>query len=420
MPLLDDWRGSEVDVAVIGAGAAGLAAARHLAALRPDLSVLVIEAQARTGGRALTLSDGSGIDLGCGWLHGAQDNAWTAVADAMGVAVDREPAPWNRTRPDGGPRAAERQAARAALGDFFDRVDREGDGGPDRPLSAFLDPGGRWNGFIGAVATFINGAELECASTQDYLRYDPGRPPDWRLPDGYGRLIATYGAPAPVVTGTPVSRIAHGSAHGVTLDTARGRLRCRAAIVTLSSTCLAEEAIRFDPPLPAKRDAAAGVPLGVANKIYLDLAQPEALPREVYIHGALDRVATGAYNLRPFGRPWIEGYYGGALAREVEALAPEAAAAFAIDELAGIFGGDLRRQLSLRARSVWAANPFIRGSYSYARPGYADARAVLAAPVGDRLFFAGEACALEKFSTAHGAFETGVAAAAAVAVAVSD
>ena len=129
-------------------------------------------------------------------------------------------------------------------------------------------------------------------------------------------------------------------------------------------------------------------------------------------------MATGAYSLRPFGRPWIEGYYGGALARDVEALAPEAAAAFAIDELAGIFGNDLRRHLRLRARSVWAANPWTRGSYSYARPGHADARAVLAEPVGNRLFFAGEACAPAKFSTAHGAYETGAAAAAAIAVAL--
>ena len=274
MPILGGWRGSEVDVAVIGAGAAGLAAARHLETLRPDLSVLVLEAQARIGGRALTLDDGSGIDLGCGWLHGARDNAWTAIADAIGVAVERKPAPWNRDGPDGGPRAAERQAARAALGDFFDRVESETFDGPDRPLSAFLEPGGRWNGFIGAVATYINGAELECASTLDYLRYDPGRPPDWRLPNGYGRLIAAYGAAAPVVTGAPVSRVAHGEAEGVALDTPRGTLRCRATVVTLSSTCLAEEAVHFDPPLPAKRAAAAGVPLGVANKIYLDLAEP--------------------------------------------------------------------------------------------------------------------------------------------------
>ncbi|MDX7952992.1 NAD(P)/FAD-dependent oxidoreductase [Lichenihabitans sp. Uapishka_5] len=414
MPMLQDWRGHGVDVAVVGAGAAGIAVARHLAATRPDLSVLVLEASERLGGRALTLTDGSGIDLGCGWLHGGRDNAWTAIADAAGVAVDREPAPWNRTKPDDGPRAVERQAARAAMHDYFDRLDGETLDGTDKPLSAFLEPGGRWNNFIGAVATYINGAELECASTQDYLRYAPGRPPDWRLPDGYGRLIADHAAPVPVVPHAAVSRIAHGGA-AVSLETARGRLDCRAAVVTVSSTCLAEEVIRFDPPLPDKQEAAAGVPLGVANKVYLDIAEPEALPAEVYLHGAMDRVDTGAYALKPFGRPWIEGYYGGTLARAIEAMTPEAAAAFAIDELVGIFGADLRRHLRLRVRSVWAGNPWARGSYSYARPGHADARAVLAAPVGDRLFFAGEACSRHRFSTAHGAYETGVAAAQAIA-----
>jgi monoamine oxidase len=64
--------------------------------------------------------------------------------------------------------------------------------------------------------------------------------------------------------------------------------------------------------------------------------------------------------------------------------------------------------------SAWHQDPFARGSYSHALPGKAGARAVLVEPVGNRIFFAGEACSLESFSTAHGAFETGVAAGAAV------
>jgi monoamine oxidase len=87
--------------------------------------------------------------------------------------------------------------------------------------------------------------------------------------------------------------------------------------------------------------------------------------------------------------------------------------AFAADELAGLFGSDIRRQLSLLAASAWRGDPFARGSYSYALPGHADDRARLAAPVDNRLFFAGEACSPHFFSTAHGAYETGTAAAEA-------
>ena len=419
MPALEGWRGHGVDVAVIGAGAAGIAAARHLATLRPDLAVLVLEAADRIGGRALTLPGGDGIDLGCGWLHGARDNAWTAIAEADGFVVDRQPAPWNRDSAGNDPAADARRAAGDAMDAFFARIEARSPTEPDGPMSAYLEPGNRWNGFIGAVATYINGAELECASALDYTRYRPGRPPDWRVRDGYGRLIAHHGAPVPVVLSTPVTRIEHGRAGAVTLDTERGTLRCRAAVVTVSSTCLAEGAIRFDPALPDKQAAASGVPLGVANKIFLDLAVPEALPEEVYVHGASDRVATGAYHLRPLGRPRIECYYGGAFARHIEALAPDAAAAVAIDELVGHFGADLRRHLALRARSAWAGDPWARGSYSYARPGAAGARAILAAPVADKLFFAGEACSPHRFSTAHGAYETGLAAATAASAALA-
>ena len=91
-----------------------------------------------------------------------------------------------------------------------------------------------------------------------------------------------------------------------------------------------------------------------------------------------------------------------------------AMATFAIDELAALRGNDIREQLTPLAASSWRADPFARGSYSYAKPGHADDRAVLAEPVDDRLFFAGEACSKHDFSTAHGALHTGVAAAKAV------
>ncbi len=86
-------------------------------------------------------------------------------------------------------------------------------------------------------------------------------------------------------------------------------------------------------------------------------------------------------------------------------------AAFAADELAALFGESIRKQLRPLAASAWRADPFARGSYSYARPGHADDRAILAAPIDDRLFFAGEACSPNFFSTAHGAYETGLRAA---------
>src|SRR6266498_3651686 len=109
--------------------------------------------------------------------------------------------------------------------------------------------------------------------------------------------------------------------------------------------------------------------------------------------------------------PIIKGYFGGQFARELEEQGDGAFARFAIEQIAALLGNDLRRRLHPLTESAWGRDPFARGSYSYAKIGQADARAVLAAPVNNRLFFAGEACSRHDFSTAHGAYRTGIEAA---------
>ncbi|MBB2792902.1 UNVERIFIED_ORG: monoamine oxidase [Rhizobium pisi] len=407
---------ADKDVVIIGGGAAGVAAARRLQAIRPDLSILLLEAGDRLGGRAWTVglpgASDVALDLGCGWLHGARTNAWTAIADEVGLTVDRTPAPWN-----GGRRLqrdeADTQAAQEAIGAYFERLDSHD--GDDTDLAAALEPGNPWNGQIRAIGTYITGAELERSSVADYNRYDPGPGPDWRVREGYGTLIALYGRPVPARLGVNVRRIDHRDAGRIGIETNQGVLSARAVLVTVSTNMLAAEKIAFDPPLPDKTRAAARLPLGLADKLFLGLARPEALPADTHMLGAISRGATGTYQLRPLGAAVVEAYFAGDLAHDLEREGSEAAFAFAADELAGQFGADIRKELSLAAISTWAAAPHIGGSYSYAEPGASDQRAVLAAPHDGRIFFAGEACSHSRYSTAHGAYETGVAAADLIA-----
>jgi monoamine oxidase len=174
---------------------------------------------------------------------------------------------------------------------------------------------------------------------------------------------------------------------------------------------LARGAIRFAPAVDDHLHAAAGLPLGLADKVFLSLADPEAVPAESHLLGSLDRAATGSHYIRPLGRPVIEVFLGGAHAQALEDAGEASAVAFAIDELRGLLGADFARGLSPLAVTRWAHEPTIGGSYSHALPGRADARAVLRAPVNERLCFAGEACSAVDFSTAHGAWESGLAAA---------
>ena len=102
------------------------------------------------------------------------------------------------------------------------------------------------------------------------------------------------------------------------IETSRGTLTAGKVIVTVPTNLIADEAIRFHPQLPAKVDAARGLPLGLADKVTLALDEPEALPKEGNLRGATMRTEMGTYHLRPFGQPCIEGFFGGRFARPLE------------------------------------------------------------------------------------------------------
>jgi monoamine oxidase len=262
---------------------------------------------------------------------------------------------------------------------------------------------------IDAISTYINGVTLDRVSLHDMDAYeDTGI--NWRVARGYGALIAAYGASCPVALNAEVRLIDH-SGKRIRIETSRGTLTVNKVIVTVPTSLIAAEAIRFDPPLPAKVDAAHGLPLGVDDRVMLRLDGGEALPKDVGLRGATMRTAMGSFHIRPFGQPCIEGFFGGSFARELEDAGEGAMAAQAIDEVVAMLGSNFRRKLTPLAESHWAKDPFAQGAYSHALPGHAGARAVLAAPVDGRLFFAGEATSPNFFSTAHGARDSGERAA---------
>jgi monoamine oxidase len=407
----------EFDVIVIGAGAAGVAAARRLCAARR--SVRLLESRRRLGGRAWTVRAGSPhdrsgvpLDLGCGWLHSADENELSGLAADLGFTIDKTPPPWRSQLSALNFSAAEREESGEAIGEFFARLEAAGASATDQAADTLLEPGCRWNPLINAISTYANGVELDGLSVHDYARYrDTGI--NWRVAEGYGALIAALGAGLDIALDRAATLVDFSGA-GVRIETPHGDMRARAAIITVSTNVLCAGSLRFRPDLPDKMAAASVLPLGVADKLFLGLDGAEEFPKDSRVIGAADTSGTGAYHVRPFGRPLIEAYFGGSLARDLETQGDAAFAAFATNQLAALMGGGIRQRLHPIAVSAWARDPDARGSYSHALPGHADARTVLAAPVAGRLFFAGEACSRHDFSTAHGAWRSGIAAAEAV------
>jgi len=400
---------SSVDVAIIGAGAAGLGAANGLK--DSGLSVIVLEARDRLGGRAWTVQASPEVtfDVGCGWLHSADRNSFVAIATELGFEINRDLPPWRARVVGYAFPQSERDDFIGAMDAFYERLWQAAQTGTDQPASLSLEPGNRWNPMIDAISTYVNGTELDRVSILDMEAYEDTNL-NWRVRRGYGALMAAYGASLPLVLDCNVTLIDH-STRRLRIETSQGSLLADRVIVTVPTNLIADEAIRFHPALPDKVDAAAHLPLGLADKVVLALAEPETLPAEGNLRGATMRTEMGTYHLRPFGQPCIEGFFGGRFARALEDAGDGAIAAHSIDEIVSFLGSDFRRRLKPLKESHWAHDPFARGSYSHALPGHAGKRAVLAAPVEGRLFFAGEATSPNFFTTAHGARDSGERAA---------
>ena len=403
---------SEVDVAVIGAGSAGIAAARHLREAG-TLSLLVLEARDRVGGRVHTIAPaGFPLDRGAEWLHSADRNPLSPIAQRLGFSVHRRPPEWTtRLRRSGA--TIEAEAEWIATREAQYRARRKAAAEPmDRPLASLLAPGGRWNQLLDATSSWGNGAELDRVSVKDNVRYEDSGT-NWRLGEGYGRLFEALAEGLPIARATPVSRVDHGG-RTIRLETARGVVTARSVIVTVPTSIIAGEIIRFDPPLPDKLAAAAGLPLGVDDKLFISLdGRFPGVEHDTYLVGSTTSRETMSYQVRPLDRPAIYCFFGGRFAAALEREGEEAMFSFAAGELARLFGNEVRKRLTPLAATAWLHDPWARGSYSFALPGHADDRAVLAAPVDNRLFFAGEACSPNFFSTAHGAWLSGITAAEA-------
>jgi monoamine oxidase len=402
------------DLVIVGAGAAGLAAAR--VALACGLTVVVLEAKDRIGGRAHTDRTTFGVpwDRGAHWLHQARTNPFTAFATAEGFAYDE--VGLARRLWSGG--WAE-PALQAELDDYYARafaaVAAAGAAGLDVAASAVIPPHPRFRAMFESWSAALSGADPDRVSTLDYARYELTSD-NWRVIDGFGTLVERFGRGLPVELATRAERICWGGRE-VMIDTARGGLRCRAAIVTVSTNVLARGRIALEPALPLRHhEALAAVPVGEANKLALafegDLAGP---PGSYFVHFEHRTREAMRLEIRPFGRDLVIGYVGGRFAAELEAAGADAMAAFATDQLTEVFGERVRRQIRKAATTAWVGDPDIMGGYSCALPGKADLRPVLAEPLGERVFFAGEACSLNAFGTVHGARASGEAAARAVA-----
>lgn len=404
---------SAADVAVIGAGAAGLTAARELAAA--GLRVTVLEARDRIGGRAYTDESSVGVawDRGCSWLHASEVNPWVEYARANKFEV--EPDRWPRHVHDGAARLPAQDAAgltrlQERMRSEIREAGRRGlDIAADRAFTAATraDP---WYPLAVAALTAWEGTEPANHSALDQFHFD-SRGDDLVIPRGYGTLLAHYARDVRVRSRTPVSRV-RWTARGVGLVTASGELRARACVVAVPSAVVAQGALVFEPGLPAEvLQAHHDLPLGLMNKVALRFRR-NVFPGELteVLRARRSDGRGMSYITRLWGSNVCIGHAAGAFAHELEAAGEAAAVDFALAELAGMLGGELRRHFDKGAATAWSADPWSRGAYSHCLPGRFGARSLLTQPV-EPLVFAGEHTEQSAYGTLHGAHLSGKRAA---------
>jgi monoamine oxidase len=231
------------------------------------------------------------------------------------------------------------------------------------------------------------------------------------VPGGYGTLVQAYGAGVPARLSTAVTAI-RWDGQGIAAETHEGTVRAKAAIITIPPTVLASGAIRFVPDLPAgTRDALAGLGAGALTKIGLkfDGARFD-LPPQSDIFEMEAPGETFDFECWTFGRDIVVGNFGGDHARRVTADGDAAAIAATLEAFVRVVGGSARTSFIGGRVHAWHRDPYSLGCYSHCLPGHAGARAQLAEPIAERIFFAGEATGGEDFGGANfGAADFGAA-----------
>jgi monoamine oxidase len=408
-----------VDVVIVGAGAAGIAAARRIASF--GKRCVVVEAGNRIGGRCTTDTSIFGVpfDLGAHWIHMPDVNPVAKLAPRTGLEVYLAP-PGQKVR------IGRRNAREGEMEDFLATMVRSNHaiaeaarGKTDVSCAQALPRDlGEWRSTVefvlGPYAFAKDLGDISAADFAKSLERDVGA----YCRQGFGALLAKLAEGLPVQLSTPVKQINTWTRGRVEVQTEKGTLNGYYAIVTASTNALTTGKIKFGPELGKRQlEAAAKLELGSYDHIALEFpGNPYSLLRDelVFEKAERGRIATAALLANVSGTPLALVEVAGKFGRELSAKGEAEMVAFALDWLAGLYGADIRKAVKRTHATRWNEEPWVLGACSAAAPGGQPSRKILMEPHRDRIWLAGEAVHETLYGTVAGAWESGERAADAV------
>jgi monoamine oxidase len=404
----------EADIVVIGAGAAGIAAARRVMAA--NRRVVVLEATGQVGGRCLT--DVSTFDVpfdrGARWMHNPDTNPMIRLARNAGFDIAAAPLGQKVRIGRRNARAGETEEFLAALVRANRAIEDASRGRADLACANVLPKDlGDWAGTV----EFVLGANAAGKDLKDISVADKARAQERNLGiacrQGLGALIAKLAEPVPVSLSTPASRIVW-SGRDVTVETSAGKIAARAAIITVSSNVLTAGNIKFTPEIPKRQlDAAARLSLGSFDRIALQLpGNPLGLGRDDIVIEQSNSARTALLFANIGGSSLCAIDVAGSFGRDLSAQGEAAMVAFAVEWLTRLYGSEVASTVRKSTATRWNLAPFALGAMSSAMPGGEPSRKILTEPIGC-MFLAGEATHETLWGTVDGAWESGEHAAEA-------
>jgi monoamine oxidase len=397
---------AQFEVVIVGAGAAGIAAARKLAAA--GRRYVVIEATDHVGGRCITdmRSFGVPFDRGAHWIYLPDVNPLTRLTPRRGIDV--YPAPQSQKV-----RIGLRYAREGELEDFLtaqvrtiraiDDVARKADIPSEQVVPNDLAD---WHGTVEFVLGPYNCAkDLSQVSSFDFAKAAERNAAAF-CKQGFGTLLLNLAQGLNIQLGTPARTI--DSRGGVSVDTARGTINASVAIVTVPTNVVASGELRFTPDLGHHQiDAFGRMSLGSYDHIALELnGNPLGLEADDLVFEKSNDTHTAAILAN------ID--VAGAFGRDLSAHGEAAMFDFAANWLANLYGSEIKQAIGRKYATRWNADPYALGAWSAAVPGSQFARRQVLDPIADNVWYAGEAAHETLWGTVGGAWEAGQRAADAV------